>query len=96
MSARRVRGEWVIQPMTHRRTADSRSEPLLRSFAFAGHVTVWEPIHRHLEVGPRAFGLAPGVPVAGLAVGVHVTLAGYVERVADSVSRSIVTRLIVG
>jgi hypothetical protein len=25
---------------------DSRSEPLLRSFAFAGNVTVWEPIHR--------------------------------------------------
>ena len=96
MSARRVRGEWVIQPMTHRSTADSRSEPLLRSFAFAGHVTVWEPIHRHLEVGPRAFGLAPGVPVAGLAAGVHVTLAGYVERVDDSVSRSIVTRLLLG
>jgi len=82
--------------MTHRPTADSRSEPLLRSFAFAGHVTVWEPIHRHLEVGPRAFGLAPGVPVAGLAAGVHVTLAGYVERVDDSVSRSIVTRLLLG
>ena len=96
MSARRVRGEWVIQPMTHRPTADSRSEPLLRSFAFAGHVTVWEPIHRHLEVGPRAFGLAPGVPVAGLAAGVHVTLAGYVERVDESVSRSIVTRLLLG
>ena len=96
MSARRVRGEWVIQPMTHRPTADSRSEPLLRSFAFAGHVTVWEPTHRHLEVGPRAFELAPGVPVAGLASGVHVTLAGYVERVTDSVSRSIVTRLILG
>ena len=86
----------MIQPMTHRPTADSRSEPLLRSFAFAGHVTVWEPIHRHLEVGPRAFGLAPGVPVAGLAAGVHVTLAGYVERVDDSVSRSIVTRLLLG
>jgi len=96
MSARRVRGEWVIQPMTHRPTADSRSEPLLRSFAFAGHVTVWEPIHRHLEVGPRAFGLAPGVPVAGLAAGVHVTLAGYVERVDESVSRSIGTRLLLG
>lgn len=96
MSARRVRGEWVIQPMTHRPTADSRSEPLLRSFAFAGHVTVWEPIHRHLEVGPRAFGLAPGVPVAGLAAGVHVTVAGYVERVDESVSRSIVTRLLLG
>jgi len=96
MSARRVRGEWVIQPMTHRPTADSRSEPLLRSFAFAGHVTVWEPIHRHLEVGPRAFGLAPGVPVAGLVAGVHVTLAGYVERVDESVSRSIVTRLLLG
>jgi hypothetical protein len=88
MSARRVRGEWVIQPMTHRRTADSRSEPLLRSFAFAGHVTAWEPVRRHLEIGPRAFGLAPGVPATGLAAGVHVTLAGYVERLADSSARS--------
>ena len=86
----------MLPPTAHRPTADSRSEPLLRSFAFAGHVTVWEPIHRHLEVGPRAFGLAPGVPVSGLAAGVHVTLAGYVEQRADSTSRSIVTRLILG
>jgi hypothetical protein len=76
--------------------ADSRSEPLLRSFAFAGNVTVWEPIHRHLEIGHRPFGLAPGVLVTGLATGVHVTVAGYVERLADSESRSIVTRLILG
>jgi hypothetical protein len=96
MSARRVRGEWVLRPLTHRRAADSRVEPLLRSFAFAGHVTVWEPLHRHLEIGPRAFGLAPGVAVTGLAAGVHVTLAGYVERLADSAARSIVTRLILG
>ena len=73
-----------------------RSEPLLRSFAFAGNVTVWEPLHRHLEIGPRAFGLAPGVPATGLAAGVHVTVAGYVEQLADSAPRSIVTRLIVG
>jgi hypothetical protein len=96
MSARRVRGEWVIQPVTHRPTADSRSEPLLHSFAFAGRVTVWEPIPRHLEIGAHAFGLAPGVPVTGLAAGVHVTLAGYVERLADTASRSVVTRLIIG
>jgi hypothetical protein len=31
-----------------------------------------------------------------LEAGVHVTLAGYVERLADSAARSIVTRLIVG
>ena len=86
----------MLPPTAHRPTADSRSEPLLRSFAFAGHVTAWEPIHRHLEIGPRAFGLAPGVPATGLEAGVHVTLAGYVERLADSAARSIVTRLIVG
>jgi hypothetical protein len=72
------------------------SEPLLRSFAFAGDVTVWEPIHRHLEIGPRALGLAPGVSITGLAAGVHVTLAGYVERPTDAPSRWIVTRLILG
>jgi hypothetical protein len=77
--------------------ADSGSEPRLRAFAFAaGDVTVWEPIPRHLEIGPRAFGLAPGVRVTGLAAGAHVTLAGYVEQLADSESRSIVTRLILG
>ena len=77
-----------------RRAADSES--LLLPFAFAGDVTVWEPIHRHLEIGPRAFGLAPAVPVTGLATGVHVTLAGYVERRADPASRWIVTQLILG
>ena len=41
-------------------------------------------------------GLALGVPVTGLAAGVHVTIAGYVERLADSASRWIVTRLILG
>jgi len=75
---------------------DSGSDPLLRAFAFAGTVTAWEPIERHLEIGPRAFGLVPGVPVTGLAAGVHVTIAGYVEQLADSTSRSIVTRLILG
>ena len=96
MSLRRFRGEWVHRPTARLPATDSKSEPLLRSFAFAGHVTVWEPIHRHLEIGPRAFGLAPGVPVTGLTAGVQVTLAGYVERVADSASRSVVTRLILG
>jgi hypothetical protein len=65
-------------------------------FALAGDVTVWEPLHRHLEIGPRAFELAPSVPVTGLAASVHVTLGGYVERLADSASRSVVTRLILG
>ena len=97
MSLRRVRGEWVLRPTAPRPAADSRSEPLLRrAFTLAGLVTVWEPIDRHLEIGLRAFGLAPGVPVSGLAAGVHVTLAGYVEQRADSTSRSIVTRLILG
>ena len=76
--------------------ADSRSERPLRSFAFAGNVTVWEPTHRYLEIGARPFGLAVGVPVTGLAAGVHVTVGGYVERPADSASRSIVTRFILG
>jgi hypothetical protein len=91
MIIRRLRGGWVHLP-----AADSGSEPLLLAFHFTGNVTVWEPIHRHLEIGPRAFGLAPRVPVTGLAAGVHVTIAGYVERLADSASRSIVTRLILG
>ena len=82
--------------MSRRIAADSGSAPLLVPFAFAGHITGWDPIHRHLEIGPRAFGLAPGVPVTGLAVGVHVTIAGYVEQLADSASRWIVTRLLLG
>jgi hypothetical protein len=84
------------KPMAKPPAIDSGSDPLLRAFAFAGTVTVWEPIDRHLEIGPRAFRLAPSVPVNGLAAGVHVTLAGYVEQRADSTSRSIVTRLIRG
>jgi|KBSSwiStaDraftv2_1062776.scaffolds.fasta_scaffold2738264_2 hypothetical protein len=96
MSLRRVRGEWVTQPRAHRSATDSGSGRLMLPFALAGHVTAWEPIHRHLEIGARAFGLAPGVPATGLAAGVHVTIAGYVERLAESASRSIVTRLVVG
>ena len=84
------------QGKIERPAADSESAPRLLPFALTGQVTVWEPIHRHLEIGLRAFGLAPGVTVTGLAAGVHVTLAGYLERVDDSVSRSIVTRLILG
>jgi hypothetical protein len=75
---------------------DSGPDPLLLAFSFAGTITAWEPPSRHLEIGSRVFKLAPGVPVSGLAVGVHVTLAGYVEHLADSTSRSIVTRLILG
>ena len=76
--------------------ADSGSERLLLPFAFAGHVTVWEPLGRHLEIGPRAFGLAPSVSVTGLTTGVHVTVGGYVERPTDSGARWIVTRLLLG
>jgi hypothetical protein len=77
--------------------ADSGSERLLlRPFAFAGHVSVCEPLGRHLEIGPRAFGMAPNVTVAGLAAGIHVTVAGYVERPADSAPRWIVTQLLLG
>jgi len=31
------------------------SAQLLLPFAFTGRVTVWDPIHRHLEIGARAF-----------------------------------------
>jgi hypothetical protein len=98
MSGQRLRGEWVLRrpPPALLPAADSGSARLRLPFALAGDVTVWEPIHRHLEIGPRDFVLAPGVRVTGLAPGVHVTLAGYVKRLADSTSRSIVTRLIVG
>ena len=71
--------------------ADSGSEHLLLPFAFAGHVTVWEPLGRHLEIGPRAFALALSVSVTGLASGVHVTVgvirlgaAGRLRRPLDS------------
>ena len=76
--------------------ADSGSEHLLLPFAFAGHVTVWEPLGRHLEIGPRAFALTVSVSVTGLAPGVHVTVGGYVERPVDSGARWIVTRLLLG
>ena len=56
MIIRRLRGGWVHLP-----AVDSGSEPLLLPFHFTGNVTVWKPIHRHLEIGPRAFGLAPRV-----------------------------------
>jgi hypothetical protein len=80
--------------MPKRHAVKPESEPRLIPFAFAGTVTAWEPIDRHLDIGPRAFALAPGVSVTGLAAGVQVTLAGYVERLAESASRWIVTRLI--
>jgi hypothetical protein len=82
--------------MANRLAVDPGSEPLLLPFAFAGLVSVWDPIRRHLEIGPRAFGVAPNVPVAGLATGIRVTVGGYVERPADSASRWIVTQLILG
>jgi hypothetical protein len=82
--------------MVKKAVPGSDSEHLLLPFACAGHITVWDPIHRHLELGPRAFGLAPNVSVTGVATGVHVTVAGYVERPIDSASRWIVTQLMLG
>jgi hypothetical protein len=84
MSGRRTRG------------AKPSAQLRLRSFAFAGHVTVWDSMHRHLEIGSRGFGVARTASVAGLAPGVHVTVTGYVERPPDSVSRWVVTRLVFG
>jgi hypothetical protein len=60
------------------RAADSES--LLLPFAVTGQVTVWDPTHRTLEIGPRAFAVARNASVADLAAGVHVTVAGYMER----------------
>jgi hypothetical protein len=90
------RGEGPVGEERKAESPAADSAQLLLPFAFTGQVTVWDPIHRVLEIGPRAFGLAPGVPVTGLAAGVQVTLAGYVERLADAAARSIVTRLVVG
>jgi hypothetical protein len=54
---------------------------------------VWDPIDRHLEIGTRTFRVAPGVPVARLAAGIHVTVTGHVERPAAEGARWIVTQL---
>ena len=85
--------------MGGQRKAESRaadSESLLLPFAVSGQVTVWDATQRTLEIGPRAFALARNASVAGLATGVHVTVAGYVEHPPDSVSHWIVTRLVLG
>ena len=73
-------------------TPDSAPLP----FGFAGQVTVWDPIDRHLEIGPRSFRVAPGVAVVGLAAGVIVIVTGYVERPAADGARWIVTDLAFG
>jgi hypothetical protein len=86
-------------PAGEERKAENRaadSESLLLPFAVTGQVTVWDPTHRTLEIGPRAFAVARNASVADLAAGVHVTVAGYMERPPDSVSRWIVTRLVLG
>ena len=65
-------------------------------FGFAGPVTVWDPIHRHLEIGTRTFRVAPDVAVAGLAAGVIVIVTGYVDRPAGEGARWIVTEITLG
>jgi hypothetical protein len=77
-------------------TPPSPSSSLRHPFAFAGRIIVWDPIHRHLEIGTRTFRVAPGVSVARLAAGIEITVAGYVERPADSSARWIVTQLTLG
>jgi hypothetical protein len=76
----------------------SDSAGVRRPFTFAGDITVWDPIHRHLEIGRRTFRVASGVTVTGLTAGVHVTITGYVERSAApaSLARWIVTQLTLG
>ncbi len=62
-------------------------------FAFRGQISVWDPIHRHLEFGLLTCQVAQGVSVDRLAVGVQVTVEGYVERSFDSPARWVVTQL---
>jgi hypothetical protein len=62
-------------------------------FAFRGQISVWDPIHRHLEFGLLTCQVAQDVSVARLAVGVQVTVEGYVERSFDSPARWVVTQL---
>ena len=87
----RSRGARVPTP-TPPSTPDSAPLP----FGFAGKVTVWDPIHRYLEIGPRSFRVAPGVAVAGLRVGVFIIVTGYVDRPADDGARWIVTDFALG
>ncbi len=61
-------------------------------FAFRGQITVWDLIHRHLEFGRLTCQVAPGVSVDRLAVGVQVTVQGYVERPVGSPARWVVTQ----
>jgi hypothetical protein len=74
-------------------TPSSPPGPEGLQFSFAGPVTVWDPIYRHLEIGTRTFRVAPGVSVARVAAGVRVTVTGYVERPAAEGARWIVTQL---
>jgi hypothetical protein len=62
-------------------------------FGFMGFVTLWDPIHRHLEIGTRHFSVAPDVAVGRLVAGVEVTVTGYVDRPATESARWIVTQL---
>ena len=76
--------------MTH---PSSTSSGQRLPFAFRGQVSVWDPIHRHLEFGRLTCQVAPGVSVDRLAAGVQVTVEGYVERPFDSPARWVVTQL---
>ncbi len=67
------------------------SAPL--QFGIGGRITVWDPIHRHLEIGARTFWVTPGVSVDRLAVGGLVTVIGHVDHPDTSGARWIVTHL---
>ena len=89
LRARAAGNEGEALQMTHPPSASSGQR---LPFAFAGQVTVWDPIHRHLEIGPLTCRIVPGVSVDRLATGVRVTVMGYVERPVDSRARWIVTQ----
>ncbi len=72
MIPRRPGGGWVLgRPVGKPTTANPGSDPLLLPFAFAGLVSVRDPIQRYLEIGPRAFAVAPNVAVVGLGAGIQ-------------------------
>lgn len=77
--------------MSTPRPASPGSEPL--QFGINGLITVWDPIHRHLEIGARTFWVEPGVSVDRLAAGVRVTVTGHVAHPDTPGARWIVTQL---
>lgn len=50
------RGEGPVGEERKAESPAADSAQLLLPFAFTGQVTVWDPIHRVPEIGPRAFG----------------------------------------